>query len=64
MGRMSDKDIDEQEKLTEEELFAQDIDNQVNPENTIDLLRKSGLKLVFNDKDLEKMVKIQEKDKK
>jgi hypothetical protein len=70
MGRMSDLDIEKQEELKQEELEQQDLDEQqqaiaeLNPKETIAMLKKSGLKLVFNDKDLEKMVKIMEKNKK
>jgi hypothetical protein len=69
MGRMSDLDIEKQEELKQEELEQQDLDEQqqaiaeLNPKETIAMLKKSGLKLVFNDKDLEKMVKIMEKSK-
>ena len=55
MGKMSDKDIEKQES-PQDSHDEHDLD-------VFTLLKKSGLKLVFNDKDLEKMVKIMEKSK-
>ena len=77
MGKMSDQHIEKQEKLNQEELEQQDLDEQqqikaeiasyadtFNVVETAELIKKAGFKLVFNDKDLEEMVKIKEKDKK
>ena len=80
MGKMSDQHIEKQEELSQEELEQQDLDEQQQaiaelnrkdkeiditpPEETVKLLKKAGFKLVFRDKDLEEMVKAQEKAKK
>ena len=76
MGKMSDQHIEKQEELSQEELEQQDLDEQqqikaeiasyadtFNVVETAELIKKAGFKLVFNDKDLEEMVKIQEKNK-
>ena len=76
MGKMSDQHIEKQEELNQKELEQQDLDEQqqikaeiasyadtFNVVETAELIKKAGFKLVFNDKDLEEMVKIQEKNK-
>ena len=77
MGKMSDQHIEKQEELNQKELEQQDLDEQqqikaeiashadtFNVVETAELIKKAGFKLVFNDKDLEEMVKVHERPKK